>query len=84
MPPRRSTEILFTSKTKSLALNLGLEDSNQLINGFRFSRVSGINDMSPRSPFFYENKNFVPGQGLPNGGPEIIVDPIPTFPWPWR
>lgn len=71
-------------KARTLALNLELENPDQLIAGFRFSRISGINNMYPRSPLIYGNEFFMPGQGLPNSGPEIVVNPIPTKPWPWR
>ena len=38
--------------------------------------------MNPRSPL--EGNRFFkgPGLGLPGDGPEIVVDPISTKPWP--
>ncbi len=57
-------------------------DRGSLSGGFRFTRVPGINAMAPRSPLA-GNKYFLgPGQGLPGGGPEMVIDSIPTSPWP--
>lgn len=60
---------------------LGLERGS-LMGGFRFTRVSGIQDMAPRSPLFGNDFFQGAGKGLPGGGPEIVVDPLPTSPWP--
>jgi RHS repeat-associated protein len=56
---------------------LGLEPGS-LRKGFRITRVEGIRDMSPRSP--PEGNRFFlgPRKGLPGGGPEIVIDPVPT------
>jgi hypothetical protein len=71
-------------KARTLELNLGLEPSS-LSNGFRFSSVTGINRMNLLPVEQGANSFFLGvGQGLPNGGPEIKVDPIPTSPWPWK
>ncbi|MEI7929395.1 MAG: RHS repeat-associated core domain-containing protein, partial [Verrucomicrobiales bacterium] len=60
---------------------LGL-DRGSLWSGFRFTRVPSIRDLAPRSPLI-GNKYFLgPGRGLPGGGPEMVIDPIPTAPWP--
>jgi hypothetical protein len=71
-------------KARLLARDLGLQELDQLIDGFRFSRVSNVSKMLPRSPLRNENQNFMPAKGLPNGAPEIVVDSIQTKPWPWR
>ena len=64
-------------KAWKLERSLGLERGS-LKNGFRFTRVSDINALGPRSPLM-GNKFFQgPGKGLPGRGPEIVVDPIPT------
>jgi hypothetical protein len=56
---------------------LGLEPSS-LANGFRISEVRGISGMNPRSPLTGNPYFQGPGKGLPGGGPEIVVDPLPT------
>lgn len=60
---------------------LGLERGS-LMDGFRFTRVPGIDGMAPRSPLFGNQYFLGPGQGLPGGGPEMIINSIPTSPWP--
>ena len=64
-------------QAKDLERNLGLNPGS-LREGFRITRVEGISDMAPRSPL--EGNSFFkgPGEGLPDGGPEIVVNPIPT------
>ncbi|MCW5590231.1 MAG: hypothetical protein KIT27_11295 [Legionellales bacterium] len=71
-------------KVSKLEKSLGLEPGT-LKEGFRFTRISRIEEMNPRSPL--EGNRFFqgPGVGLPGGGPELVVDSIPTDPWPvWR
>jgi RHS repeat-associated protein len=65
-------------QARQLEKQLGLEPGS-LRQGFRVTRVEGIRDMAPRSPL--EGNRFFrgPGDGLPGGGPEIVVDPIPTL-----
>lgn len=60
---------------------LGLERGS-LRGGFRVTEVQGITGMSPRSPLTGNPYFQGGGQGLPGGGPEVVVDPIPTSPWP--
>jgi RHS repeat-associated protein len=64
-------------QARDLERDLGLEPKS-LQSGFRITKVEGIRDMSPRSPL--EGNQFFrgPGNGLPGGGPEMVVDPIPT------
>jgi RHS repeat-associated protein len=64
-------------QARQLEKKLGLEPGS-LREGFPITRVENIRDMSPRSPL--EGNRFFrgPGKGLPGGGPEIVVDPIPT------
>jgi hypothetical protein len=64
-----------------LEFALGLERGS-LMDGFRFTRVSGIADRSPRSPLVGNQYFLGPGRGLPGGGPELVVDPVGTLDWP--
>jgi hypothetical protein len=49
-----------------------------LSEGIRITEINNLREMSPRSPLIYEgNKYFMgAGRGLPNGGPELIIDSI--------
>ena len=69
------------SQVRRLETRLGLEPGS-LNDGFRITEVTDISARSPRSPL--EGNRFFrgPGNGLPGGGPELVVDPIPTTPWP--
>lgn len=69
-------------KSTLLEQNLGLT-SGSLSNGFTFSSVSGINTMFPLSPIVGNSKFLGAGQGLQNGGPELVVDPLSPTSWPW-
>ena len=55
-----------------------------LREGFRFTRISKIARRNPRPPTATEGNLFFQGigKGLPGGGPELLIDPIPTSPWP--
>jgi hypothetical protein len=86
----RFTVGLFTQASKNqisylkvwrLSRALGLERTS-LFGGFRFTRVSGITDMAPRSPLAGNRYFLGSGKGLPNGAPEVVISPIPTNPWP--
>jgi len=70
-------------KAFKLAQELGLERSS-LFDGFRFSRIESISAKNPRSPLAGNDFFLGKGQGLPGGGPELVIDPIPTSPWPGR
>lgn len=66
-----------------LEKSLGLEPGT-LREGFRFTKVSRIGEMHPRNPLEGNRFFMGPGIGLPGGGPELVVDSIPTEPWPVR
>ncbi len=70
-------------KVSRLETSLGLDSGSLLDTGFRFTRVPDIINLSPRSPIYSDNPLFRGGgNGLPNGGPELVVNSIPTNPWP--
>ena len=52
--------------------------------GFRVTRITELSKKNPRLPTSAQgNAKFLGyGQGLPKGGPELIVDSMPTNPWP--
>ena len=68
-------------KTWQLERALGL-NRGSLMNGFRITEIKNIVDKGLSSPIV-GNKYFLgPGMGLPGGGPEFVINPIPTKPWP--
>jgi len=86
---RKFTLGLFTDNSRNqisyfkawrLERALGL-DRGTLKDGFRFTRVPRILGRAPRSPLEGNDYFLGPGKGLPGGGPEIVIDPIPTSPW---
>lgn len=68
---------MSAAQTSALESALGLEPGS-LVSGFRITEVRGISGMSPRSPLVGNPYFRGPGKGLPGGGPEMIVNPIPT------
>jgi RHS repeat-associated protein len=89
---QRFTVGLFTRSSKNqisylkawrLERALGL-NKGTLREGFRFTRVPRIGARNPRLPTAAQgNVHFLgTGRGLPGGGPELLIDPIPTSPWP--
>ncbi len=56
---------------------MGLEPGS-LANGFKVREVTGITNMAPRSPLEGNRFFLGPGEHLPGGGPEMVVNSIPT------
>lgn len=67
------------TKAQATALEnaMGLENGS-LADGFKVREVSGINQMSPRSPMEGNDLFLGPGEHLPGGAPEMVVNSIPT------
>ncbi|TVP52494.1 MAG: hypothetical protein EA349_15490, partial [Halomonadaceae bacterium] len=65
------------AEASRLERDFGLEPSS-LDGGFKVRRVDGIADQSPRSPLEGNQYFRGPGQHLPGGAPEMVVDSIPT------
>jgi hypothetical protein len=63
-----------TSQAANLEQALGLQ-TGSLADGFRISRIEGILSRSPASPLTGNQFFLGPGQGLPGGGPELMVNP---------
>src|SRR3990167_440514 len=93
-PVRANTKIdigLFTTRAQGrlsyfkvlrLERALGLKPGSLVKDSFRFSRITEITERHPRSPIdgnrFFQGA----GKGLPGGGPELVIDSLPTNPWP--
>ncbi|NTF63321.1 two-partner secretion domain-containing protein [Rhizobium rhizogenes] len=77
-PLNTAGETFITIEQQSqLEAAMGLQPGS-LAGGFKVRQVTGITEMSPRSPL-EGNKLFQgAGQHLPGGGPEMVVDSIPT------
>ena len=68
-------------RVRKLEKALGL-DPKSLTEGFRLTRVPNILERHPRLPIDGGNGYFLGGgKGLPGGGPELVIDSIPTSPW---
>lgn len=58
---------------------LGLNKGSLSKSGFRITEINNITDKNPRIPTQdMGNQFFRFGEGLPGGGPELVIDPIPT------
>ncbi|MGZ7460264.1 RHS repeat domain-containing protein, partial [Pseudomonas sp. Ma2-10] len=55
----------------------GLEQGS-LQNGFKIRKIDGIQERMPRSPLAGNDKFEGPGNHLPGGAPEMVIDSIPT------
>ncbi|WP_439890804.1 two-partner secretion domain-containing protein [Ralstonia sp. 25C] len=67
------------SKAQAIQLeqSMGLQPGS-LADGFKVRQVDGISGMSPRSPMEGNQYFLGPGQHLPGGGPEMVIDSIST------
>jgi uncharacterized Zn-binding protein involved in type VI secretion len=76
--PKDGSDMTITSEQASqLEQSMGL-DQGSLQDGFKIRQVDGIQDMSPRSPLTGNSQFQGPGQHLPGGAPEMVVNSIPT------
>lgn len=57
--------------------DMGLEPGS-LKDGFKIRKVTDINSMAPRSPMEGNSLFQGPGNHLPGGAPEMVIDSIPT------
>jgi filamentous hemagglutinin len=68
---------ISTDQARQLERALGLRE-NSLQNGSKIRSVSGVRERNPRSPL-EGNEHFQGGgQHLPGGGPEAVIDSIPS------
>ncbi|MCC7200238.1 MAG: RHS repeat-associated core domain-containing protein, partial [Gammaproteobacteria bacterium] len=58
---------------KALGLN-----PQSLKNGFKITKIGDLGSRSPRAPLEGNAQFLGRGRGLPGGGPEIEIDPVPT------
>jgi hypothetical protein len=52
--------------------------------GFRFSEVRNLSKRSVENPEGGNELFKGLNRGLPGGGPELVVNPSSTRPWPWN
>jgi hypothetical protein len=72
------SEVTITSyEAAQIESGMGLVPGS-LQDGFSVRQVTGITDMSPNSPLEGNAYFQGPGNHLPNGSPEMVVQPIPT------
>jgi len=67
-------EITITrARVRAIERDMGLM-KDSLSGGFKIRRITGVRDLSPRSPL-EGNKFFTkPGQHLPGGAPEMVIN----------
>ncbi len=68
---------LDKSKVNKLEKSFGLEEGS-LQDGFKVRRVDNIADKMSRSPMEGNQYFLGPGNHLPSGAPEMVIDSIPT------
>ena len=68
---------ITTSQAAQIERGMGLVPGS-LQDGFSVRQVTGITDMIPNSPLEGNAYFQGPGNHLPNGSPEIVVQPVPT------
>ena len=74
----RSGEVTISKKMAAVIENdMGLNPGS-LSEGFNVREIKGINSMSPRSPLSGNDYFKGPGQHLPGGAPELVIDSVPT------
>ena len=72
------TEITISkSKARELEKALGLKE-NSLKDGSKVRSISDITNQNPRSPLKGNEYFKGPGQHLPEGGPEVVIDAAPS------
>ncbi|HFT7228347.1 RHS repeat-associated core domain-containing protein [Enterobacter chengduensis] len=49
-----------------------------LSDGFKIRKIDGISNMQPRSPLSGNDYFLGPGQHLPGGAPEMVINSVPT------
>jgi hypothetical protein len=72
-----SVATISKERADALEQAMGLEPGS-LAKGFKIRRVEDIATLAPRSPLEGNSLFLGPGRHLPGGGPEIVVDSIPT------
>ncbi len=71
-------EITITrAKARVIERDMGLY-KDSLAGGFKVRKISGIRDLEPRSPLSGNDYFKGPGQHLPGGAPEMVINSQPT------
>ncbi|WP_275540918.1 RHS repeat domain-containing protein, partial [Citrobacter europaeus] len=65
------------SLASTIEKDMGLYPGS-LSDGFNIRRVDGISNMQPRSPLSGNDYFLGPGQHLPGGAPEMVINSVPT------
>ncbi len=69
--------VITRSQATQLEQAMGLQPGS-MGNGFKVRQVDGITEMSPNSPLQGNEYFQGAGQHLPGGGPEMVIESIPT------
>jgi RHS repeat-associated protein len=68
---------ISSSLAAKIEKDMGL-DPGSLQDGFNIRKIEGISGMHPRSPLSGNSYFLGPGQHLPGGAPEMVINSIPT------
>jgi len=76
---RKGDTVTISSATaSSIERGMGLKPGS-LQNGFKVREISDITSMNPRSTLEGNEYFLGPGQHLPNGAPEMVINSVPTI-----
>ncbi|MEQ9918926.1 type IV secretion protein Rhs [Pectobacterium aroidearum] len=65
------------SMSERIEKDMGLNPGS-LKDGFNVRKIEGITNMQPRSPLGGNEHFLNPGQHLPGGAPEMVINSVPT------
>src|SRR5262245_10694195 len=77
LPEGQNQMAISKAQAVKLESAMGLEPGS-LNQGFKIRQVDGIRDLRPRSPLEGNEYFLGPGEHLPRGGPEMVIDSVPT------
>ncbi|WP_330986329.1 MULTISPECIES: type IV secretion protein Rhs [Enterobacterales] len=75
-PGAQNGEVTISkSLAETIEKDMGLAPDS-LSGGFNIRKIDGISDMQPRSPLGGNDYFLGPGQHLPGGAPEVVINPV--------
>lgn len=77
LPEGQNQMTISKAQAVKLESAMGLEPGS-LNQGFKIRQVDGIRDLRPRSTLEGNEYFLGPGEHLPRGGPEMVIDSVPT------
>lgn len=75
--PGQTSKVISKKEAAALERELGLNPGS-LEGGFKVRRVEDVGRRAPRSPLEGNDHFLGPGEHLPGGAPELVIDSVPT------